>query len=1823
MSSGPLDRMFGTLCIFPADTKIPLHVVLRYWFEVGSVVPNIAKRLLAAMVDDGLLTIVGDMKYHVPPQTALAPGPPAPGKSAVRSELRQVGTVGDLVTFYQTKLNAYTVEQEKYEKSAQPRMAGDDDGVKFSSDDVDEKPRRGGRTRQQQKQVAAAAAKREGKQNGANLQEFAGVGDVARQGLVSLLTGYDEEEDDAKVSVVLNLAQHAQSHALLKDDAALWFGAAERKGRAMGELPPRNPKEVLALRRGEVFDANARAQQRLSKDGRMRKNMSVTERVEALLAGSMHALQDWEEVVEAEQGFAKLSLAVTKARASRRRYSFAPPDLSGVTGSLAREVVTHKQATGHHEMDNVAVRSKGAALQRLHASLIDAWGRLLPEDSGGAPDGDAAAATYKCMFHKGPDDGWFYEHVPYHLAAATLPEPHSPEYYIARALILHTTTHDDFGLVATVFPYPSRKKVKQKSPPGVEVRVEQPPMALDESMGESVGQSLPGTRPPTPPAASAGRPDEVHLSLQETYSATIVADALKQIHEHPLVECLATQDLEPKIIALALLAPEVRVRVSYTAIIKQCKGNYHVHLLVSQICAALAEGQAAWYRGTWLEPSANYLIRMRKKELGGTDIGADAAVPKSEEVLGTLLEIIPLGFHKFTAAPSVELLYALMQFCETHPSLALRTRCGALLRSCVCEELAVILVSKLQDAATADPKQIRMVWPDGDSVLDDCQVGTVSGGVGAGAIAVFAAFPILSDVAGELARVEADLHIVLDEEDEDAQLARQLQTYSQVSDALVDKWFIPDEPPNALAEVEEAAARADARKSIAPDDDEKRRTSFAAASRRASRVDNRRMSRRMSRAAMAVLQQKALKKSSVASLGLEKDARDDPQTEFGERKVQRSRKLSTPLIDSFQTCNMRLIDFINRQDLWRFEAFCAVQKVAEKPGGRAARVICNCLVKLWHRYRVEEYGCLTADPPRAFDGEAFNWCEEAGDVLHLIRDCLDYSDSEGLRACLRAVPQQLFLDRGLIAALLLIGFKHEAEAVRSELAARFVHVPPRHWSWMAAQLGLALKRFAYTPFMVSQVLSSCPSIPADPPENLMELVLTEVKTGCQDCRRLLRRSPSYPVTSAMAAALGQNWVIDGLPPLGTDTADALITGLTSDMTYLSHHEVRASCRQGDNRVGASLARLLSQTSDLEHSVLIIQALPSFKVLGSSVIRTLFNCARSDHPVAPQLQQLLCFGKVTSSAGASGGASAADAVDDLASVENDSVRVPIVNDLVAESLEEILVGGGIEHVAQGEMFDVENPTALQGILWCAPTTFLFSFRQHACMETLLLLTWCCSDYDCRAAAQELFERCTGGWATLIAHLSPIMIAHADQDHVGEAAAGEGDDAIPQVAERHSPTASDSTGYDFVSDEQFVRVIDAMPSDANNVDDRVLDIMIAYAFEHQNEEVMGACRDFIWNCAVPGKLFDKFERMIEAEQQLLHAIELLPRNLARAGESLLVRLLVIGASHHDPVTRETTQALLRLNQTNSASLPGLLHAQLQEQDHDVLGILRCINGASLPPVLLSTVCSLLLHSDKEVADTAYEEVSKVASAKADIVPVLMKCVEVALEPRLVGVPEEVCAALLRNLTLFVKWQLSADLSEGDVTQLLRIAAVLPGREHAALSLQLVRNAKPKHGKVCLKLLIKLYGYAKPDLIARGLPEFPAKQAAVDIGTSPWEYDNLLKAVVSKVLDGTEEWAVDLARRSRVLWPTMTTYVRAGVMCESSITSVRKAALAAAAKTMQSLPGLRAVAVDKAGGTAVDAGKLMDAICLLADGEGEPDVLAALREPARKLVLGDTDL
>ena len=1626
----PIEDLLSTLAVFKPKVDIPLHTILRYWYQYEGVTPPCAKRALVLMKAKGWLSVSGKLVWEKPTSILSEAITTNIDKTTMKlvAEVSNRSNINNSVCEHlavsKAKLTLLEKEQDAYVKRITGMTEANPDPGSPLPSKIEGFSIAAGLAELTEQETIKVAREGRPKRQSSTFEDQSEKTDLR-----NLLTGYTEEVTDSKVSVHLTAVQHDRCVSLLKPDSGLSDAAKQRSMFTASNEAAQNTAKLF----DEALDFEIESVESIFKN----KLTPLSEIEPTEDSGSDSPDVSLPEMNE----FINKSVEEIKSQAQSETEPFVPPEMYD-DDSNAISVVIWKQCKNTYSVPPSALDSK---MQRLNAIIIDAWQ-------------SAMRRTNRYDWHCGPDDGWYYQHITDHMSAAGLPAIESPEFFIAKSLVTRAVSHEELGINVVIFPYPT------------------------------------STTTTTTTSIKKKGTDQIHWPAKAEFTSLISTDAIQQIRDLQQAKYLESSDLEPLVVCLALYATTPRVRSTYAKIIRLCVTSSYLHLLISQLCCALAFNKHAdKSQGTWIH---KYLIHESRNS-------SDA---KLENKLESLLSLLPTSFNTHVMHPSEELYRALLYFAGVHESLTVRAMCTSILRSCECPKLVNILLKNLVRCSRIDETVLGDIWSEGIPNVDDRQAGTVSGVNGALALKVFTCFPPIRNQTSILSSALTTLDAIKDVLDDNWQPAKFEE----------DPWHIPNDVRVTQRQAETAVELTE-------------------------NMRNRELE---------------LLRNSLQSL------------------------LSSP-------------------SLWKLQAFNTIKHVAVNPGSRAARIVSMCLIKMWDRLSFDK---ITSESDSS---------EEAADLIHIIRDCLDPIDYIGIKHCIRVIPQSIYVDRGSIATLLQFALRHESEIVRNESAVRCLHVPERHWRWVASQMGETLLKYSDTPYTVQAIFCSCPSLTDRPPSNLLELTLTQAKQGCVEAVQLLKRSASFNSTFAMAAEGEREsnigWVIDSLPPLNKGCSRRLITTITQQ-SMLCSESVRRACQEGDERVAIVLVDALRKSNNMNDIKNIINALPRFSVMSEDVIQNLFELAVSHHPAAPSLRTILCSGATVSKDGGF--------LSDKERLANDNIRIPIANKLVSAHLP----------VVMQSRDDVSSSTSLTGILHCAPSSFLVVNPSHESIQQLLEITWSAPSLGCRNVTREFFAKCSGGTILLMNHLSKYITAYA-KSNIEELGIPKGYNTSGiKISSRRSESnitgdqceelISEQSDCQSLSDASLVRIIEAIPNGLNSTNEFTVDTLVEYSLGHPNSKISEACKSVILRAAMTGYLLEKLQHFLNIDCYRLRALQLLPNSLGEASFSLLSSVLHIAMSHHDTVTRYAAQDVLRNNQNVNVQLPHLIKQQLSEvssRPSDVtLGVLSCLDGKTLPPILLPELCTLVQHSSDVLAAASFNEARKVKSADKSVLPVLMKCVTYVLAPRLTSLPDVLLLSLVRSLTLMTSWNLCKYFVETDIENLLSICLQVVDSEAGDLAHQLLRKGPKVYGGLCLRKLLREYGYDKPMDIAVGLPVLPPITDKYLSDVSPWEYNKLVSGIIPCILKDKTPWAIDLCRRSESLWPIMVDTLQQVRTKLPTTIHLRNRMLYFASNALISLPNLSSI---------VD-GHLVDFICAIADGIGAEDVVTQLLPHARRILLAGSE-
>ena len=1630
-----------------------------------------AKRVLDTYAGNGLLTVLGDM--DVIPILSEEEEDVA---QASHEQFTQVGEqyrtnpVDAVLSVARTKLNQLQAEQTKVEarrKSVSEMEAAPEDKG-FSVEE-------GLQEMIQSDEARRAVPRRRSRERARTNEDKA-----------NLLTGYVDEERDARVRIRMTAEQHSKTLQHVSLDAGLGPGCKQR---------------------GMIVFAS---------DATTRGGVTITHDVaDSLLMPHAHAddteVAQLHDVLTAQANRfleavpRRLPLRNVRGKGldalqeMQTQPTYVPEDMYDTEATMA-SIVLWRQTNG--SVISTPPLSKDAALERLHAALVDAYQRVM---------------SHRYRWHEGPHDGWYLQNISGHLVKAGLQGIYIPQYHIISAVAAKEFSYEDLGAQERIFPYPSQ-------PSG--------------GSSQSTGSSRKSTRLSRMSKVPQGSTSQHHIPLDAMYAGTLNADLLSQISELPLCRYLSEaygssgDDYEARVVALALLAETQGMRTTYSTIVQRCMPSQYMLLLVTQLLSSLvlafknqrqrtnkpltATPPADWYNNTWLDA-------LRHHPTHAAALQPLAEVGVVQRVLGLFPSCLGAGVEDVT-------LKDLLFLATEHPCHVVRSTSVQLLRQCKHEVLGHVLLQALRFARDADEHSIRDVWTE-DPTTDERHTSSVSGHVGALCLALSACFPDLSRevvVCGQLEVMITQLR--------DSQRADWVHT-----DAEGDAW-----------DTQRAADGKEGR-------------------------------------------------------------------EAGRQTLSRSLRFA-------------IKEVAGRVPVERLEMFCAVRRISRETGGRAARVVSLALLKLWsRRARMPD-----SDEARLAD----EGTEEAADLMHILRDCLDPGDSIGLIVCIRALPAFLLKDRGSAATVLHLALSHECNDVRSEAAKQCLLLPTSHHAWAADQLARTLAKNGDVPFIFDAIIECCPRLPPRPPPELLKLVVRSAQTGHQASRLLLQRSPIFEATVLMAKEGdgGANWVLQSLPPFEGGCSTRLVEQMAGSKLWLREEVVRAACRRGDERVAQHLLGLLRRGDTTgDEATHILDALPDFAYVPQEVVSQLFILACSTHAVASHIQDLLREGVTTMNM-----SDGRKVLIDRRSPAGCRRRVAAVAGLVVENL---------PHILQHD--DTHQTTSMIGTLRSAPRTEYTT----PYVEDVLQQTWQSRSLGCRQAAQAFFSFVEGGQHMLLSYLTDRVLAYArrhqeeydgleevfmevevlggewdsakeDDTHSGseqEPLEGSAEGSVPDAEQNARRRASELKSEERRREEEdLVRVLQAFPGDLTHADMRLLETIVIYAIKHVQEDVRQVCVDIVQSTAV-SEVLNLVESYIQEDTGRPDAIRLLPKNIARASQSLLKCLIKVATTHHEASSRSAAQKVLRLNLSTTASLPLLLARELNHSSShpsdQTVALLLCIDGTNLPRVLLQPLCTLLSHNADEVAAAAYAEAAKVPSANPDVLKELMGVVATALEPRLTAAPPILLVALLRVLHLVLLWNLNDHIDVEAVQRLLAVTTMFPCTEQSSLALQILRRAPKAYAKLCLRFLMAQHGVDDPQKVGLGLPELPSIKKG-DEEVNLWDYNRLLAAITPAVLERGEPWALDLAKRSPVLGAMIGAKIKPAVHelpCADTAPTMRQGTLQRAALAMRALPDLDSLRLSCA--SAVEAGRLIDAVCQIADGFAEDDVLHHLRGPARGLLLPST--
>eukprot|EP00659_Diplonema_papillatum_P012597 gene12597-19512_t len=479
-----------------------------------------------------------------------------------------------------------------------------------------------------------------------------------------------------------------------------------------------------------------------------------------------------------------------------------------------------------------------------------------------------------------------------------------------------------------------------------------------------------------------------------------------------------------------------------------------------------------------------------------------------------------------------------------------------------------------------------------------------------------------------------------------------------------------------------------------------------------------------------------------------------------------------------------LQSLVAEKDWWRAEAFNAVKRLAEDRGGRAARVVALCLLKVW-----DLESAARGEPARITREQAVG--EVSGDIVHVVRDCLDPSDYKGISQCLRALPSEVLYDRGSLSILLTLASSHEASLVRTEASSLTRNTPPQHVDWALRYLSSSCGSIRRIPYASQSIISCCPALPDNPPPLLLSLILSEAKAGFAPARQLLRRSPSFTATAAMAHALRGpslssfetgadglgdfqgEWVFGCLPALKDTVSGRLIevvAGLLGETPAGgSSHVLTKVCAEGNEKVADEIVRRVARASSACVAEKLLKGLPAVGQFSVAVVDALIRLATAGTEAGEKVQAAL-RDRVTS-------------FPDLSSASAKKLAAEL-RPVISEHLHAAsrLALAEANPPGPGCPSPVVGPvtSTLTGVLNGVSPSFLpYLGRDDPAVLCLLQLTWRSPSVRCREGARDFFARSPWGVEVLVRHLSEVILAFVERQ-------GWGEDSGPQ------PRAAEAAG-----------------------------------------------------------------------------------------------------------------------------------------------------------------------------------------------------------------------------------------------------------------------------------------------------------------------------------------------------------------------------------------------------------------------------------------------
>eukprot|EP01062_Namystynia_karyoxenos_P015566 TRINITY_DN1564_c0_g1_i2.p1 TRINITY_DN1564_c0_g1~~TRINITY_DN1564_c0_g1_i2.p1 ORF type:complete len:2559 (+),score=569.97 TRINITY_DN1564_c0_g1_i2:179-7678(+) len=253
----------------------------------------------------------------------------------------------------------------------------------------------------------------------------------------------------------------------------------------------------------------------------------------------------------------------------------------------------------------------------------------------------------------------------------------------------------------------------------------------------------------------------VRRSPQTQNTHLLLERVAKHLMKSPLSTAIGGQDLEPVLLATALLEPTARGRAAAARVIKECRGSLHLRLLLTQLCAGCAlclrnRGAVPWYSGTWLAPALSDEQGRWRWRLQGSGPAAD------DSAAAELLALFPTDAGTGSAADTTppETVCVLMELAEGHPTPTVRHEATRMLRgSCRGEMISDMLLDRLDFVGEIDPAEHGSLWrPASYGPPDAHAQGCVSGIAAAGALTVFSCFPPVPDLGPLIKQIEEAVH---------------------------------------------------------------------------------------------------------------------------------------------------------------------------------------------------------------------------------------------------------------------------------------------------------------------------------------------------------------------------------------------------------------------------------------------------------------------------------------------------------------------------------------------------------------------------------------------------------------------------------------------------------------------------------------------------------------------------------------------------------------------------------------------------------------------------------------------------------------------------------------------------------------------------------------------------------------------------------------------------------------------------------------------------------------------------------------------------------